>query len=136
MKYNPADETINILLADNTTYDWNPLIFAVFYQRLDIVTYFYESDSVYVRNCLSNPFIIETDEDAEGMEEEKFIQEKTEVFVLVLCIMLHNKEIFKYLWRKCAYMWNDVHLIVLTYFIFESQWTEGIRVLFASANTH
>jgi hypothetical protein len=41
-----------------------------------------------VRNCLTTPFIIETDEDIEGEDDEKFIKEKTEVYALVLCIML------------------------------------------------
>lgn len=84
----PSDETINILLADNSTYEWNPLIFAIFYQKLDIVQFFCENKNVYVRNCLTSPFIIEVDEDGDELDEEKFIKEKTELFALVMCIML------------------------------------------------
>jgi hypothetical protein len=88
VKYRPVDDTMNILLGDNTTIDWNPLIFAIFYQKLDIVQYLCDHPSVYVRNCLTTPFIIETDEDIECEDDEKFIKEKTEVFALVLSIML------------------------------------------------
>lgn len=88
VKYIPSDETIQLLLADNSTYEWNPLIFAIFYQKKDIVEYFCESKRVYARNCLTTPFIIEIDEDAEDLDEEKFIKEKSEMFCLVMCIML------------------------------------------------
>ncbi len=120
MKYTPTDETIQILLADGSTVEWNPLIFAIFYQKKEIVEYLCESKKVYVRNCLTTPFIIEVDEDAEDLDEEKFIKEKTEIFCLVLCIMLNNRDIFKYLWRKCAYIWNEIHLVTLANFIFEA----------------
>lgn len=31
IKFIPADDTIQLLLGDNTTLDWNPLVFAIFY---------------------------------------------------------------------------------------------------------
>jgi hypothetical protein len=34
-----TDDTLSFLLAEQTT-DWNPLIFTVFYQRLDMLQYF------------------------------------------------------------------------------------------------
>src|SRR5438105_303631 len=116
--------------------DWNPLIFAIFYQKPDIVEYLCESKHVYVRNCLTTPFIIETDEDIEAEDEEKFIKEKTELFCLVLCLMLNNREIFTYLWKKCSYLWNEIHLVLLANFVFEAAWADGIKILFASAPTH
>ena len=83
------------------------------------------------------PFIIELDEEMENEEEEeKFIKEKSELFVLIMCIILQNRDVFKYLWRNCSYIWNDVHLVILADFIFDSQWEDGCKVLFASANTH
>lgn len=120
VKYIPTDETIQILLADNSTYEWNPLIFAIFYQKFDIVEYFCENKNVYIRNCLTTPFIIEVDEDAEDLDEEKFIKEKTEMFGVIMCIMLNNMKIFKYLWQKCAFMWNDIHMVTIANFVFES----------------
>ena len=134
----PNDDTVKILLVDQTTFDWNPLIFSIFYQRLDMVQYFCECGQVYVRNCLTTPFIIETfrNEDDEPDEAEKFITEKTEIFPLVLCIMLENTEIFKYLWKKCSYLWNDIHLILLVNYIFEAHWQTGLEVLLTSPHTN
>jgi len=56
------------------------------------VTYFCNNPLVYVRSCLVKPFLLEAeDEDnieVEGDEDEKYISEKSELFCLVLCIML------------------------------------------------
>lgn len=136
MKYVPTDETINLFLVDQTTVDWNPLIFAIFYQKVEVVEYFCESPHVYVRSCLTTPFLVETEEDAAGFDddsEEKFIKEKSEIFPLVMCMMLNNRDIFRYLWKTCSFIWNDVHLILLSNFIFDSQWQDGVKILFASA---
>ena len=96
VKYESQDETFKLLLSDNSTADWNPLIFAIFYQKLDIVKYFCESKRVYVRNCLTTPFLIESDCGGEYEEtsEERFIKEKTEIFCLVLAIMVNDKQVF------------------------------------------
>jgi hypothetical protein len=87
-----------------------------------MVKYLCEHSKVFVRSCLTKPFAIETEEDAEdcGPDVEKFVTEKTEIFPLVLCIMLQNKNMFRYLWKKCAYMYNDIHLILLTNIVLES----------------
>lgn len=88
-----------------------------------------------MRNCLTTPFIIEADDDIEAEDEEKFIKEKTEIFPLVMCLMMNNKEIFQYLWKTCSYLWNEIHLVLLANFVFEAAWADGIRILFASAPT-
>lgn len=88
---------------------------------------------VYARNCITAPFLLEDDE---GMEDDKFIKEKSEVFIFIICIILKNKGMFRYFWKKCSIIWNEIHLILLTNFIFESQWIDGIKILFSSAHTH
>jgi hypothetical protein len=138
VKWTPVDNTMQILLQDQSTEDWNPLIFAIFYGRLEIVKYFCESELVSVRNCLTTPFIIvkEGSELDDANEEEYFIKEKTEVFVLVLCIMVELKEIFAYLWTKCAYIWNEIHLILLANYLYDAKWTDGLAAFFTSPQTH
>jgi hypothetical protein len=71
---------------------------------------------------LTAPFYIENiDEQDDGGEyAEKFIQEKSELMGLLLCIMLENKKIFKYLWTNCSFIWNDTHLVLLANFIFDA----------------
>ena len=99
MKYESNDDTFRLLISDNQTTEWNPIIFAIFYQKLDVLKYFCEHSIVYVRNCLTNPFLIESEEDFEDEQEEKFIKEKTEIFCLMLSIMLNDKHTFGYLWK-------------------------------------
>ena len=127
--YSPVDETMQFILSDHSTVDWNPLIYAVFYQQFQIMKFFCEGNA-YVRSCMTSPFTLDTNtyyildeqESADGEEgqSEKFVIEKSEIFALVLCIMLANRDIFKYLLDKCSYIWNEVHIILLINYIFEA----------------
>jgi hypothetical protein len=49
--------------------------------------------------------------------------------------MMHNKSIFSYLWKQCSFIWNDLHLVLLTNFMFDSVWADGLKSLFLSPNT-
>lgn len=62
-----------------------------------MVKYFCEHPLVYARNCLTVPFILEADEDFEM--SDKFPEQRAEIAPLFLCIMLNNREIFRYLWN-------------------------------------
>ena len=128
VKYVPTDEIMRLLITESTTCDWNPLVFAIFYQKVDIVEWFCKNPLVYVRSCLVRPFMLEPNEDDDRMEglpdggdeDEKFISEKSELFCLVLCIMLQNRDLFRFLLKRCAFLWNDVHLALLTNYVFEA----------------
>jgi len=65
-------------------------------------------------------------------DDENFIQEKSELFTLVMCIMLNNRDIFRYLLRRCGFLWNDIHLFLLTNYVLEAEWTDGLKILFTS----
>ena len=77
VKYIPTDEIMRLLITDSTTTDWNPMIFALFYQRLDIIEYLCKSPLVYVRSCFVKPFLLDVEEEdhfeMEGEADEKFI---------------------------------------------------------------
>jgi len=135
VQYEPPDETFSLLLQDGNTLDWNPAIFAIFYRKIDVLKYFCEHNEVFIRNCLLTPFLIETEEDGEFSNEEKFVQEKTEIFCLVLPLMIQDAETFQFLWNFCSYIWNEVHMVLLTNYLFDSVWKEGIKVFFDSPNT-
>ena len=79
---------------------------------------------MYDRSCLVKPFLLEAYEEepfeGDNADDEKFILEKTELFTLVLCIMLNNRDILRYLLRRCAFLWNDVHLALLTNYVLEA----------------
>jgi len=60
VKYVPSDEIVRVLTNDYTTTHWNPLVFAIYYQRLDIVEYFCEKWRMTpVRSCLLRPFLMQ-----------------------------------------------------------------------------
>jgi hypothetical protein len=61
-KWQPSDETMQNLINDSNTIDWNPVIYGIFYWRLDVVEFFADSKKVNIRNCLLTPFIIEENE--------------------------------------------------------------------------
>ncbi len=54
----PIDDTMQTILHDQSTKDWNPVIYALFYRRLDLLAYLCESGRVYVRSCLLTPFMV------------------------------------------------------------------------------
>ena len=51
----------------------------------------------------------------------------------MIALAFEDKEMLLYLWQKCAYIWNDVHLIVLMNYIFEAAWPDGLRIILTSA---
>lgn len=40
VKYIPTDEIMRLLITESTTGDWNPVVFAIFYQKRQVVEWF------------------------------------------------------------------------------------------------
>lgn len=40
VKYIPTDEIMRLLITESTTADWNPVVFAMFYQKRSVVEWF------------------------------------------------------------------------------------------------
>ena len=117
------------------------MIFAIFYQKIDILKYYVENPYVYARSSLYQPFILEPEDEDQLLEDDlaggsKFLREKTEVYPLIMCIMLHNKEMFKYLWQQCSYIFNEIHFACLTNFILQAKWADGLKALFGCSASH
>lgn len=117
------DETIALLFAENSTAQWNPLIFAIFYQQIDLVQYVLENYDVQLRTSLLMPFSVEESEayetPGEAMStagaptEYMFLQQKSQIMPLYLTIMHRNIELFEMIWEECSFFWNDTHLLVV-----------------------
>ena len=122
--------------------DWNPIIFAIFYGRKDILAYLCESRKVYLRHCLTSPFIVLPHDDGSTIVDdvqdtaEYFVKEKSELYPLVLCIMLNNLDAFLYLWQHHSAIWSDLHLALLLNYLYEASWTMGISALLSLPATH
>ena len=83
VKYIPTDEILRLLITKSTTADWNPLIFCIFYQKLDLLDWFCRHPLVYLRSCLVRPFLLEANEDAQekamdanGLMEDDFVNDE------------------------------------------------------------
>lgn len=50
--------------------------------------------------------------------------------------MLNNKDIFRYLLKRCSFLWNEVHIALLTNFVLEAQWSDGLKILFTAQPSH
>lgn len=148
VKYEPTDSLMRHLIYDGSeqlTFYWNPLIFAIYYQKLDIVEYLCKSPLVYLRKCLTKPFelvpnqMLSENDDID--DDESFVTEKSELFPLILSVMMNNRDIFRYLLKRCGFLLNDIHLNLLTNYVLEAlsskgEWVDGLRVLLTSPTTH
>ena len=66
MKWIPEDITIATIMQDQNTLSWNPVIFAIFYWRSDMLKVMIESKKVNMRQCLTAPFLVEEPKDSQS----------------------------------------------------------------------
>jgi hypothetical protein len=59
VKWVPDDVTIATIMQDPNTLSWNPVTYAIFYWRSDILKMMIESKKVNMRQCLTAPFLVE-----------------------------------------------------------------------------
>jgi hypothetical protein len=138
----PLDDTMQTIISNKSTEDWNLLIYTIFYERKDILAYLCETKKVYLRSCLTSPFIVFPHSDASTFEDddpqtaEYFVKEKSELYPLVLCIMINNLDAFVYLWQHHSSIWSDIHLALLLNYLYEASWMEGVSALLSLPSTH
>jgi hypothetical protein len=151
------DETILMLISDNSTFSWNALSFAIFYQRTEIVEYIIDNPEVQLRNALMAPFEVEEDgsdnilvQDDASLNtsselsdnygttadgEYLFVKQKSMLLPIFFTALSRNKALFEDLWEECSFFWNDTHLVVLLDFLIKVEWTEGLKVLLRNEAT-
>lgn len=87
---------------------------------------------------LSDPFKVSVEPRDDEMEEEEgpdFIQERSELFPLILCFLTKDVKMFKELWNH-QMLWNaHIYLILLANFVFETQSPDFIRSFLLSTKT-
>jgi hypothetical protein len=67
--------------------------------------------------------------------DPSFLQERTELFPLILCLVTRNPQMFSLLWNE-KYLWNKaVYLIILGNFVFETEDPAMIREFLLSEKT-
>ena len=107
---------------------WNPLIYAIYYGRLEFVKYIMshtQTQQLYYLLCdpfkadqeLDNEFL---NQDNQESNDSEFILERSELLSLVLCLMTNNIDILDYLWNH-PMLWNkQIYLIIFGNFVFET----------------
>jgi hypothetical protein len=91
---------------------------------------------------MTSPFIVfpnsdgSTFEDDDPQTAEYFVKEKSELYPLVLCIMVNNLDAFVYLWQYHSSIWSDLHLALLLNYLYEASWTVGVSALLTLPSTH
>lgn len=128
-----------------STETWNPLIFAIFYGRIEIVKFILGlasvKESVFKQHLfylLSDPFrVYRPEEEDNGIgrkrsdirseselkEEEKykFIKERSALIPLVLTLATNNPQMFSLLWNH-PMLWNKhKYLILLSNIVYDTQ---------------
>jgi len=58
VKFIPTDEIMRLLIYECSNEDWNPLIYCIYYQKLDILKWLCSLPLVNLRACLARPFIL------------------------------------------------------------------------------
>jgi hypothetical protein len=66
VKWIPEDVTIATIMQDQNTLSWNPVIYAIFYWRSDMLKLMIESKKVNMRQCLTAPFLVELPKDSQS----------------------------------------------------------------------
>lgn len=129
-----------VILTDT----WNPLIFAIYHGLLEIVQYILNQRSQQLFYLLSDPFQSSEDElnnsnDAPENPIERpdtqFLQERTELFPLILCLILKDPNMLSLLWNQ-KFLWNKpIYMIILGNFVFETEDPQLIREYLLSDKT-
>ena len=54
------------IMQDQNTLSWNPVIYAIFYWRSDVLKLMIESKKVNMRQCLTVPFLVEMPKESQS----------------------------------------------------------------------
>jgi hypothetical protein len=66
VKWIPEDVTIATIMQDPSTLSWNPVTYAIFYWRSDILKMIVDCKKVNMRQCLTAPFLVEVPKDSQS----------------------------------------------------------------------
>ena len=84
---------------------------------------------------LSDPFKIKVEHEDDDEEGPDFVQERSELFPLILCFITKNVKIFEELWNNQLLWNNHIYLILLANFVYETENPSFIRAFVLSQKT-
>lgn len=107
--------------------EWNPLLVAIAYKRIEIVRYLTQELHVSVRQWTRTPNTPLT------LENHAFIDAQMFAFKIIVA----NKDLamLKELWNVNYIAWEDVHMQRLFKLLIQAKWIDGIKSFFGSYTT-
>lgn len=114
-----------------TMADWNPLLVAIAFKKIDIVRYLINELQVSVRQWTTKP-----DDLAMMACGDNFTTAENQIFGLYLAA--HNKDInmLKELWNLQYLAWEEIHLQRLMKHLIAFKWGDGIKAVLSSYTSH
>jgi hypothetical protein len=116
-------------VGDDTvsTDNWNALLFAIYYNKMDVVKYYANESSINFRLAMADP------EERESEEKEFENQNgEFELFGIKLAIHKRNKEMLDFLWNTNNRVWGLEHFEAVADLINNISWMEGLKVFLRS----
>jgi hypothetical protein len=107
--------------------EWNPLLLAIAFKRLDIVRYFSSELKISVRHGSSKPGDLTQLNSSERVEAE--------IFGLLLTIANKDAAMFSELLTTNYTAWEQTHVDSLLRHLIEAKWNQGLTALFKSYTT-
>jgi hypothetical protein len=134
---------------DSVSYEcafWNPVLFGIYFKRLDIVKFLIEN---YVKNFVMAIRLPPGETFTEYIKPERYQMEENgkytyeyypgdqeiECFGLELSIRNKDPHLFAYLWNYGS-VWEDRHFAYVFDKVIEQQWDEGLKILFKAKISH
>lgn len=102
-----------------STADWNPLLLAIGYKKLEIVRYLVQELHVSVRQWTRKP------NTPFSLNDDEFID--TQMFAFKLIIANKDVAMLKELWNVNFMAWEEPHMQKLFEMLVAQKWTEGLK---------
>lgn len=107
--------------------DWNPLLLAIAFKKLDIVRYFTAELKISVKEAAVKPV-----SSAEPTEDELT---ENSIFGLYLTIVNKDLPMFKELWNYNPMAWEEHQFHAVVKHLIAQKWTQGLQEIFKSLTT-
>jgi len=107
--------------------EWNPLLLAIAFKKLDIVRYFTSELNISIRQAGKKPA------NESDLSEDQLLD--SQIFSLTLAIANKDLPMFSELWSVNFSAWEESHLSKVLAHLIASKWTQGLQALFRSFTT-
>jgi ankyrin repeat protein len=127
------EKVVTVGEDEHNTELWNPLLFAINANKLDVVKYFIDDVKVNLRLAMASP-------DKRDIEYDDInylgMTSLDEIQGILISVQNQHLKMFDYLWDANFTMWTSGHLLELLRYLLESEWMEGLVHFMEARVTH